>query len=69
MTRFGPGGWLGLSLFGSLIVNGSADNVFYPDGHFDRVEQFTDYDAFQNYMTDTIPQGKTTFVRWIASTG
>lgn len=42
---------------------------FYPEGHFDIVENFGNLEDFSNHMSSSIPAGKTTFVRFIASEG
>jgi len=56
------------ALPGDQGVAAAAGDVFYPDGHWDRVTQLTT-DNFADVVKTTVDAGKTLFVRWIASQG
>ena len=42
--------------------------AIYPDGHWDRVAKPTE-SSFASLVESTVDEGKTLFVRWIASEG
>lgn len=50
-----------------LMATAAMGSGFYPEGHFDRVEKFTDFGNFLDYIDEQIEKDKTVFVRWIAS--
>jgi hypothetical protein len=56
-----------LSFLATLAL-ASKDALFYPEGHFDRVKQVTDYGLFLDFVKDKVDGDKTVFARWIFST-
>lgn len=58
---------LSLGLLATL-AGAATDDLFYPEGHFDRVKQITDFGILLDFVGDHIENDKTVFARWIAST-
>jgi hypothetical protein len=43
--------------------------AIYPEGHFSLVTEIQDREALDSFVTTASSNGKTAFVRWIASSG
>lgn len=61
---------LTLGLLAAFTASSDAmeDDLFYPAGHFDRVEKITDFGLLLDFVGEKIESDKSVFARWIAST-